>query len=72
MSRAVLKVWPASAVDEMAAFDALPVEIRARLRDLPVSVAAVPLLRAVRAGDPERLRRACAQLDRAFPRQEGA
>lgn len=40
-----LGVCPTTVAQDMAAFDALPPMVRARLRDAPVSVASEPLLR---------------------------
>ena len=69
-----LKAYPTSASDEMAAFDDLPAEIRRRLRDLPVSVASIPLLRfwqSERGTCLDRLDGLKVALARAFPDHEG-
>ena len=48
-----LEKWGATTKDDMDAFDRLPFSIRGRLRDMPMNMAAQPILQAyLKAGSP--------------------
>ncbi|WP_438852636.1 DUF6525 family protein [Brevundimonas nasdae] len=66
-----LKAYPTTVAAEMAAYDALPPMVRARLRDAPVKVATGPIIQFWRCGPGEALERHDAilqTLDHAFSR----
>lgn len=66
-----LRAYPAKGAADLAAYDDLPAEVRARLRATPVELAAIPLHRfwiaAPSPRGPERQAAILRALDQQFP-----